>query len=230
MKWPPRYKISLAKFHEWLHSCINIWWCYQGTMRNSSFSLEQSVTCSCPTIITPVAGSELCHMHTKEDLHVNAEETSCHDGGVNTVGFFLLLRSHIHNPLKLLHNSSNGSPQGRHQWMQNKNNNGQLQACATAHYWTIVSGFDNYMYDSLLNKEILTLFIAERGHFKGSLPPAVATPAWNSLHYRTMFCHVKKSTCHQHEACVCLFVPVCNNVQQLYLASTSTAARVSYMR
>lgn len=228
MKWPPRYKISLAKFHEWLHSCINIWWCYQGPMRNSSFSLEQSVTRSCPTIITPVAGSEL-HTHGGFTCERGGDQLSrrwCKYCGY----FSLLLRSHIHNPLKLLHNSCNGSPQGRHQWMQNKNNNGQLQACTTAHYWTIVSGFDNYMYESLLKKEILTFFIAERGHFNGSLQPAVTTPAWNSLHYRTMFCHVKKSTCHQHEACVCLFVPVCNNVQQLYLASTSTAACVSYMR
>lgn len=90
--------------------------------------------------------------------------------------------------------------------MQNKNNNSQLQACTTAHYWTIVSGFDNYMYNSLLNKETLTFFIADKGCFNStSFPPAVAIPAWNSLHYQTMYFVLKKSTCHQHKACVCLF-------------------------
>lgn len=116
MKRPPWYKISIGKFHKWLCSCINIWWSYQGTMRNSSFSLEQSVTCSCPTIVTPLAGSELCRASTHGGFTCECGGDQLSRRQCKYCGFFFsLLRSHIQNPLKLLHNSSNGSPQGRHQ-------------------------------------------------------------------------------------------------------------------
>lgn len=78
-----------------------------------------SVTWSCPTIVTPVAASELCRART----HVRGGFTCEHRGYQLSrwrckycvvVVFFLFLLSHIHNPLKLLHNSCNGSLQGRH--------------------------------------------------------------------------------------------------------------------